>query len=265
VLFFFDSKLYTGCLFAELGVYYSRAAFCFMLFCGQKGSTQRIFTKKCFLFRVGSLLSRKAVHTWVEKFSQGSSKVADDARPCRFVEIATEATVQWFERLILADRRITIYIVATILGCFQGLTYSIMHGRLKFRKVCEWWVPRGLKYREKMNRMCLSLQHLLPYADEGEDILNKTVTGCITNNLNRSVLPCNGNIPAHFQSNNKVMISASKVMLTVFWERGENVNSATYCEVLLRLKDAARFIMTMPDPIQPEQPGENQRTTVGTS
>jgi hypothetical protein len=32
-----------------------------------------VFGEKC--------LSRKAVHNWVEKFSQGRSKVADDARP----------------------------------------------------------------------------------------------------------------------------------------------------------------------------------------
>jgi hypothetical protein len=51
------------------------------------------------------------------KFSQGHSKVADDARPCRPVEIATEATVQRVEELIRADRRITIDSVATALGC----------------------------------------------------------------------------------------------------------------------------------------------------
>jgi hypothetical protein len=38
-------------------------------------------------------------------------------------------------------------------------------------------VPKELKDREKMNRMGLSLQHLLQYADEGEDMLNKMVTG----------------------------------------------------------------------------------------
>jgi hypothetical protein len=29
----------------------------------------------------GKCLSRKAVHNWVQKFSEGRSKVADDARP----------------------------------------------------------------------------------------------------------------------------------------------------------------------------------------
>jgi hypothetical protein len=37
-------------------------------------------------------LSRKAVHKWVEKFSQGRSKVADDDRPGHPVEILTEAS-----------------------------------------------------------------------------------------------------------------------------------------------------------------------------
>jgi transposase len=66
-------------------------------------------------------LSRKAVHNWVEKFSHGRSKVADDARPDRPVEVVTEATVQRVEELIRADRSITIDGVATALGCSHGL------------------------------------------------------------------------------------------------------------------------------------------------
>jgi hypothetical protein len=53
-----------------------------------------------------------------------------------------------------------------------------MHDRLKFLKVCAWWVPGKQRDPEKMNRMCLSLQHLLQYADEGEDtsMPNRIVT-----------------------------------------------------------------------------------------
>jgi hypothetical protein len=109
------------------------------------------------------------VHKWVEKFSQGHSKVADDAQPGRLV--------QWVEEGIRADRRITIDSVPTALGCSHGLAYSIMHDCLKFRKVCTRWVPRELKDREKKKWMGLSLQHLLRYADEGEDMLNMIVTG----------------------------------------------------------------------------------------
>jgi hypothetical protein len=80
------------------------------------------------------------------------------------------------EELIRADRRIAIDSAATALECSHGLTYGIMHDRLKFRKVCARWVARELKNREKINRMCLSLQRLLRYADEGQDMLNRIVT-----------------------------------------------------------------------------------------
>jgi hypothetical protein len=43
--------------------------------------------------------------------------VSDYPRPGRPVKIATEATVQWVEELIRADRRITTDSVATALGC----------------------------------------------------------------------------------------------------------------------------------------------------
>jgi hypothetical protein len=124
--------------------------------------------KKIFPAYGGKCSSRKAVHNWVEKFSQGRSNVSDDARPSRTVDIATEATVQRVEELIRADRRITINSAATALGCSHGLAYDIMHDHLKLREVCAWWFPRELKDREKIKRMGMSLQHLLRYADEGE-------------------------------------------------------------------------------------------------
>jgi hypothetical protein len=89
----------------------------------------------------GKCLSHKVVHN----FSQGHSKVTDDARPGHPVEVATEATVQRVEELIRADRRITIDSVATALRCSHDLVYSIMQDHLKFRKVCPRWVHRELK------------------------------------------------------------------------------------------------------------------------
>jgi transposase len=130
--------------------------------------------KEAFPVYGGKCLSRKAAHNWVEKFSQGHSKVADDIRSGRPVEMTTEATVQRVEELVRADRRITIDSVATALGRSHGLVYSIMHDRLKFRKVCARWVSTELNDRQKMNRMGLSLQHFLRHAD-GEDMLNRIV------------------------------------------------------------------------------------------
>jgi hypothetical protein len=104
--------------------------------------------------------------------------------------------------------------VATALGCSHGLACSIMHDRLKFRKVCTQWVLRELKGQEKMNQVGMSLQHLLhdrvcpcniSYSMQMKETI--CLTGlllgmthvCITTNLNQSIFQCNGNIPVHPQ------------------------------------------------------------------
>jgi hypothetical protein len=104
----------------------------------------RIFTEKCSLFTMQSVLSSTATHNWVEKFFQVCSKVTDDAQPGSPVETMTEATVQWVKEFIQADMRIMTDNVATAPGCSHGLAYSIMHDCLQFQKVCTWWVPRDL-------------------------------------------------------------------------------------------------------------------------
>jgi hypothetical protein len=91
-----------------------------------------------------------------------------------------------------------------------------------------------------------------------------------------------------FNQKNQFTPSAEKVMLTVFWDsrgvlladiqkRGENVNSASYCEVLLKLRDTIRrkhpvnckrgtaSSWQCQTPYSQSNPGENSVTTVGTS
>jgi hypothetical protein len=46
-----------------------------------KGLNAKDIHKEMFSFYSGKLLSRKAVHNWIEKFSEGRSKVVDDSQP----------------------------------------------------------------------------------------------------------------------------------------------------------------------------------------
>jgi hypothetical protein len=57
-----------------LGVYYRKAAFCFASFCAEELNVKDIHKEMCPVYG-GKCLSRKAVHNWIEKFSQGRSKV----------------------------------------------------------------------------------------------------------------------------------------------------------------------------------------------
>jgi hypothetical protein len=114
-------------------------------------------------------------------------------------------------------------------------------------------VPRELKDREKINQMGLSLQHLLWYADEGEDIHNRIVAGdksWVHHYQPKSKrFSVQWKHQVHHQpkrSKFKVTPSAGKVMLTMFWDSqgfqkyGKNVISASYCEVMLKLWRAIR-------------------------
>jgi hypothetical protein len=85
-----------------------------------KGLSTKVIHKEKFHLCGLKYLSRKAVHIWVENFSQGRLKVADDSRPGRPAEIATEATVQRVEEPIRAYRRIAIDSVATYLFFMNG-------------------------------------------------------------------------------------------------------------------------------------------------
>jgi hypothetical protein len=181
---------------------------------------QRIFIKKLFLFKVGSVCRLKL-------FTAGSRNSLKDDQSCRCAirspcwdcdrsNCAADGRVDssWQKD---NDRQCS--------NCTKGFPwFSIRHNAWSFEvseKVCARWVTKELKKREKINRMAVSLQHLLPYADEWEDMLNRlllgTNHGCITTNPNQSVLQCNGNILSS-PSDKKLEVtpSAGKVMLTLF-------------------------------------------------
>jgi hypothetical protein len=75
-----------------------------------KDSMQRMFIKQTFPVYGGKCLSRKVVHNWVVKFSQGRSKVADDARPGAQGHSAAGR--------IRSSREINVFFPVSNIGCF---------------------------------------------------------------------------------------------------------------------------------------------------
>jgi hypothetical protein len=71
------------------GVSYRREAFS-CAFLWVKGLNAKDIHKEMFPVYGGKCLSRKAVHNWVDKFSQRRLKVADEARPCAKVAETVE-------------------------------------------------------------------------------------------------------------------------------------------------------------------------------
>jgi hypothetical protein len=113
-------------------------------------SSAKVINKETFPVYGGKDLSRKAVHNWIEKFSRGRSKVADDARPGYSVEILIEATVQLVEELIQTDRRITTEGCSNPTRVFPW--FSMQHNVRSFEisKLLARCIPREMKDREKI-------------------------------------------------------------------------------------------------------------------
>jgi hypothetical protein len=68
------------------------------VFLWAKGPKAKYTHKEMFPAYGGKCLSRKAVQNWVEKFSQGRSKVANDARPD--AEMAETTAQKTFMQLV---------------------------------------------------------------------------------------------------------------------------------------------------------------------
>jgi hypothetical protein len=185
----------------------------------------KVIYKDMFPVCGGKCLSRKVVHNWVEKFSRGCSEVADNAPPGWPVEIATSNCAasgrvdsSWQED---NDRQCSN---CTRVFPWFNITAECMIV-LKFWKMCTWWVRREVKNRENMNWVGLALQNLLQYAD-GEDILNRIVTGdesWVHHYQPKSKHASMGLKHPSSPSTRKfkVMPSAWKVMLTMFWDSRE--------------------------------------------
>jgi hypothetical protein len=77
-----------------------------------KGLNAKDVRKEMFPVYGGKCLWRKAVHNWVEKFSQGRSKVADDARPD--AEVAETAV----KRLLCSGFRCTGKAMGQVYQCW---------------------------------------------------------------------------------------------------------------------------------------------------
>jgi hypothetical protein len=76
-----------------------------------KGLSAKDIYKEMFLICGGKCLSRKAVHNWVEKFSQGRSKVVDDETEVRkwLRQQSTDFYAVGFAALVkLLDKCVTV-------------------------------------------------------------------------------------------------------------------------------------------------------------
>lgn len=205
----------------------------------------------------GSALPRRSVYVWIERFKNGRTSVMHEEGAGRPSTSTTEEKIQQAREMVLANRRVTIDNVASSLQISHGSAYKVIHDELNFHKICARWVPRELTAEHKRKRVEICQRLLDRYNNEGEEFLNRIVTGDETwvhhydpESKRQSMEWKHPNSPATKKF--KTPASAGKVMLTAFWdstgpiledflEKGHKINSARYSDLLANhLKPAIR-------------------------
>ena len=110
-------------------------------------------------------------------FENGQTSVMDAERSGRPTTSTTDEKLEEVRAIILTDRRVTIEDIALQLGISQGTAYSLVHDILGFHKVAARWVPRHLTEERKHNRQHICSSLLERYNREGDNFLNRIITG----------------------------------------------------------------------------------------
>jgi len=211
---------------------------------GVKGAEIR--TRLCAQYR-DNALPRQNVHEWIEMFKNGRTSVRDAERSGRSLTSTTGEEQEEARAIILADRRVRIEEIVLQLGISQCSAYSLVQDNLGFHRVSAKRVSRHLTEEHKCNRTDICPRPLERYSREGDNFLNRIITGDETwihyepETKRQDIQWKHTSSP--ISKKFKSQPSARKLMLTVFWdsqgpilehylEQDTMVTSVKYCDML---------------------------------
>ena len=202
-----------------------------------------------------SALSHSSVKRWVIHFKSGSSDITDKERSGRPLSAVTEENKRSVDELIRSDRRITVRGIVDVIGTGHGSVQDIIR-ELGYSKVCARWVPRQLTDELKQSRLNISMQMLQRYQSEGEEFMNRIITGDESwahhyePETKRQSMQWH-HLGSPSPKNFKCSPSVGKLMISLFWDnwgvllldflpKGETINSIRYQETLKKLARSVR-------------------------
>ncbi|UYV84244.1 hypothetical protein LAZ67_X001650 [Cordylochernes scorpioides] len=186
---------------------------------------------------------------------EGREDVNDEERAGRPSTSTTDEKINEVEKMILANRRITVREVAEDLNISIGSCHSIFINDLGMRRVAAKFVPKLLNCDQKQHRMNIANEMLDSVRDD-PNLLQRVITGdeawVYGYDVETKAQLSQWKLPARTKTEKAGQVRSNvKVLLTVFFDcrgvvhheflpQGRTVNKEYYLQVLRNLREAIR-------------------------
>ena len=122
-------------------------------------------------------LALRSLRWWWSEFENGSENLNDNERAGGLRVSVTNHNTARVGAMLKTDRRVRIKDIAQELDISFRSAFNFIHECLGYRKASCRWVPKQLDDVMKGKRMIASLNHIQRYAEEGDNFLDRIVTG----------------------------------------------------------------------------------------
>ncbi|UYV80207.1 hypothetical protein LAZ67_18002011 [Cordylochernes scorpioides] len=188
-------------------------------------------------------LDRSNVYRWYKMFSEGRENVNDEERAGRPSTSTTDEKINEVEKMILANRRITVREVAEDLNISIGLCHSIFINDLGMRRVAAKFVPKLLNCDQKQHRMNIANEMLDSVRDD-PNLLQRVITGdeawVYGNDVEPKLNHLNGSCSTNQDRKKRAKFGRMGVVHHEFLPQGRTVNKEYYLQVMRNLREAIR-------------------------
>ncbi|UYV61504.1 hypothetical protein LAZ67_1005082 [Cordylochernes scorpioides] len=201
-------------------------------------------------------LDRSNVYRWYKMFSEGREDVNDEERAGRPSTSTTDKKVNEVEKMILANRRITVREVDEDLNISIGSCHSIFINDLGMRRVAAKFVPKLLNCDQKQHRMNIA-NEMLDSVRGDPNLLQRVITGdeawVYGYDVETKAQSSQWKLPHEPRPKKARQVRSNvKVLLTVFFDcrgvvhheflpQGRTVNKEYYLQVMRNLCEAIRL------------------------
>ncbi|UYV70896.1 hypothetical protein LAZ67_8001037 [Cordylochernes scorpioides] len=198
-------------------------------------------------------LDRSNVYRWYKMFSESREVVNDEERAGRPSTSTTDEKINEVEKMILANRRITVREVAEDLNISIGSCHSIFINDLGMRRVAAKFVPKLLNCDQKQHRMNIANEMLDSVRDD-PNLLQRVITGdeawVYGYDVETKAQSSQWKLPHEPRPKKARQVRSNvKVLLTVFFDcrgvvhheflpQGRTVNKEYYLQVMRNLREA---------------------------